>query len=325
MRVGVVGTGMIANDIVPHLGEWGYEVTAVCSTKRSQDKARLLAEPYGAKEFDDYDAMLGSGLADVIYVAVPNSLHLDFALRAVDAGLDAIVEKPLCCNISEAERLAAEARAHDRMVYEALTTLHLPNFIHVRNLLPRIGNLRIVSTNYSQYSSRYDAFLAGEVKPAFDPAKAGGALMDLGVYNMAFIVGLFGEPKAATYAANIARGIDTSGVMSMDYGTFKAVAICAKDCQAPGRTLIEGEKGYIQVATPPNFCDDVTLHLNDGTEERYDDTPANRWEPEFKDFLAGLEARDLAGCYQLLETSLSISRVMTSARLAAGVRFPQDE
>jgi predicted dehydrogenase len=324
MRTGVVGTGLIAHDVVPHLGDWDFEVTAICSTKRSHDKAVELAEPYGAQTFDDYDAFLGSGLFDVVYLAVPNSLHLDFSVRAFDAGKDVIVEKPICCNINEAERLAAHARERQRMVYEAITTIHLPDFKHVQELLPRIGRIHIVTVNYSQYSSRYDAFLAGDVKPAFDPQKAGGALMDLGVYDMAFLVGLFGEPESTTYSANIARDIDTSGIANLDYGTFKAVAICAKDCQAPTNTVVEGEKGYIQVMRPPFICGDIVLHMNDGTEEHYDDNPALRWEPEFAVFRKGLAERDFAGCYRLLETSLSICRVMTEARRSAGIRFPAD-
>ena len=55
--------------------------------------------------------------------------------------------------------------------------------------------------------------------------------MDLGVYNVSYIVGLFGEPNKAVYAANMERNIDTSGVLMMDYSGFKAVSLAAKDSQ----------------------------------------------------------------------------------------------
>ena len=88
----------------------------------------------------------------------------------------------------------------------------------------------MVQCNFSQYSSRYHDFCAGKVWPSFDPACAGGALMDLGVYNVSYVVGLFGSPNKVHYAANITRGIDTSGVLTMEYRSFKAVSINAKRC-----------------------------------------------------------------------------------------------
>ena len=67
--------------------------------------------------------------------------------------------------------------------------------------------------------------------------------MDLGVYNVSYVVGLFGAPNKVHYAANIARGIDTSGVLTMEYRSFKAVSINAKDSSSPARYIIQGTKG----------------------------------------------------------------------------------
>lgn len=73
-----------------------------------------------------------------------------------------------------------------------------------------MGDVKIVQLNYSQYSSRYEAFKQGQIAPVFDPKKAGGALMDLNVYNIHFVAGLFGEPKAVHYYPNMKKGVDTS-------------------------------------------------------------------------------------------------------------------
>ena len=64
------------------------------------------------------------------------------------------------------------------------------------------------------------------------------------VYNVSYIVGLFGEPNQAKYTANIERGIDTSGILTMDYSGFKAVSIAAKDCAAPARYIIQARRLY---------------------------------------------------------------------------------
>ena len=325
MKLGVVGTGMIAHDVVPHVGEWGWDVVAVCSTPRSADKAREIADPYGAAVYTDYAEMLGRDDIDAVYVAVPNYVHFSHAKAALEAGKSVILEKPIASNVAEAEELSRLARERKLFLYEAITTLYLPNFIKIQELLPRIGTVKIVSLNYSQYSSRYDAFRAGTVLPAFDATKAGGALMDLGLYNVEFALGLFGEPQGVAYAANVERGIDTSGVLSLDYGAFKAVCIAAKDCAAPLTNVIQGTDGYILQTTPAGVCGEVLLHLNDGTEERFDANPPIRFEPEFRAFAEGMEKGDLEGCYRALDHSVAVSRVMTKGRLSAGVRFPADE
>ena len=326
MKLAIVGTGLIVSLVAQHLPSWGWPVCAVCGTPDTADQVEAVATQLGAPErWTDYDEMLASTSANVIYVAVPNFLHYDFCLRALNAGKSVIVEKPMASNFPQAQAMAKLARQKGLFLFEALTTLHSPNLAKIAELLPSLGEPHIVEVNYSQYSSRYNAFREGTVLPAFDPAKSGGALMDLGVYGLAWTCALFGEPFSARYEANIDRAIDTSGIVSLDYGTFKASVICAKDCAGPSGTLIEGTCGYLRQDTPPNECGPVTLHLNDGTEKRFDLTPSVNWEPEFRDFAAIMEAEDLGACYRLLDTSLTISKVQTQARLSAGVRFPADD
>ena len=67
----------------------------------------------------------------------------------------------------------------DDMLLEAITNQYYPNYLELKKQLSRVGSIHVVSCNYSQYSSRYDAFKRGEVLPAFNADMAGGALMDL--------------------------------------------------------------------------------------------------------------------------------------------------
>ena len=236
MKIGIVGTGMIAQIVGPHLAEWGWSVGAVAGTPDTMDQVRELAKRAGAPEdscYATFDELLANSDVNTVYLAVPNFLHFPFAKQALEAGRHVIVEKPMCSNVREAEELARLARGRDLMILEAISTLYLPNYARIRELLPRIGAIKIASMNFSQYSSRYDRFRAGEVLPAFDPAKSGGALMDLGLYNLHYLIGLFGAPERVSYLANVERGIDTSGVTTLDYGAFKAVSVAAKDCAAP--------------------------------------------------------------------------------------------
>ena len=327
MKLGIVGTGMIVRMIGPNLASWGIEVVAIAGTPNSMDEVNELADEYGADgRYSDYHDLVADPAVDTVYVAVPNFLHYAVTEAAILAGKDVICEKPLASNEREAAELAELAKEHKRFLWEAVVTTRQPNFKFIRDeLLPRIGTVKIVDVNYSQYSSRYDAFRAGEVLPAFDPAKAGGAIMDIGLYTMTFTIGLFGEPLKATYRANIERNIDTSGIIDYDYDGFRAINICAKDCGVESKATIQGTDGYIVMESAPNKCGPVRLHLNDGTEETHDLAYPIMWEGEFREFCAQQEAGDLDECYRQLDQSLIVSRVQNTIRREAGVIFPADE
>lgn len=326
MRIGIVGTGTIAKEVMPLLRGWGWEPAALCGTPRSKETVELLCtENSIPSACCDYASMLAETELDAVYIAVPNFLHYSFIRQALEAGVNVIVEKPMTSNDREARDLEALAKEKNLYLFEAITTVYLPNYLKTKEWLPRIGAVKIVSCNFSQYSRRYDAFRNGEVLPAFDPAKAGGALMDLNLYNLHYLLGLFGEPRGVHYSANIERGIDTSGILTLDYGSFQAVSIAAKDCAAPCRYTIQGTKGYIQMETPANCCMDVKLHLNDGTEETCAVNPESRLEPEFRYFAREIASGDRRNCYERLTHSIAVSKVQTLARLGAGIRFPADE
>ena len=330
MRLGMVGTGLIVQAQLEQMGHRpGYSVGAISGTPRSSAKTAELAERYHIPErYDDFLEMVAMSDIDTVYVGVPNSLHSAVTRAALGAGKNVICEKPLTPTYDEAETLSYLAREQGLFLWEAITIPYLPNFSRLQALLPRIGMVKMACCNFSQYSRRYDRFRAGETPAAFDPARAGGALMDLGVYNLHYLVGLFGAPDAVSYAANVERGIDTSGVVTLDYGDLKAVSVAAKDCAAPSYCIIQGTAGYLAQYTKSGECGPITLHLNDGTDETYDDNgfidPARRWDAEFAGFAADVANGSLDHCYEMLDQSLIVARVIEEARRSAGVVFPAD-
>ena len=326
MKLGIVGSGKIVQEFLPWLASSpAFEVAALCSTQRSAGKAAALCAQYGVPlHVTDYSQLLAA--VDVVYIALPNLLHTAYAKAALEAGRHVIVEKPLAPCASEAAALSALAHRKGCFLFEAVTTQYLENYRKLRKLLPRVGQVKLVQCNFSQYSSRYDAFCAGQTAPVFDPQQAGGALMDLAVYNVSYIVGLFGEPQQVHYAANVEKGIDTSGILTMDYRSFKAVSIAAKDCAAPPRYVIQGTRGYLLQKSTANFCGPVTLHLNDGREEHFSlNGKRPRCAAEFEIIAHAIAAGDQELCSGMLETSLAVSRVLTAARQSAGIKFPCDK
>lgn len=326
MRLGIIGSGMIVNDfleITPYLD--GIELRGIYGRKSSEEKLNKLKNENNIKEiFYDYEELLKSDI-DTVYIALPNNLHFEFSKKALEANKNVIVEKPITSNYKEAKILSDLARERKLFIFEAITTEYLPNYLKIKELLPKLGDIKIVQCNYSQYSSRYNSFKEGKVLPAFDPAFSGGALMDINIYNIHYVVGLFGKPKNIEYYPNIERGIDTSGVLMLDYNKFKCVCVGAKDCKAPIANNIQGNNGCIYVDTPVNRCENFKIIMNDGTTTLFNENKYNnRMISEFIEFTNIIHNKDLDRCYKMLDHSLIVSEVQTIARKKAGIVFQSD-
>lgn len=323
MKLGIVGTGMIVNDLMQIIHR--VEVEKIAIFGRDREKTTKLAQDNKISEiFFDYREMLNSDL-DTVYIALPNHLHFIFTEQALLADKHVIVEKPITSNYAEFQTLRHLAAKQGKMLIEAVTVHYLPAYQALRKSLEKLGKIKIVSLNYSQYSSRYDRFKAGEILPAFDPQKSGGALMDLNVYNLHFAVGLFGEPKSCFYSANIERDIDTSGILLLNYGDFQAVCIGAKDCQAPVMLSIQGDKGNITVPMPANVMHRYQLNPNQGNSEIYKFEQQHRMLYEFQQFVRIINEQDWQTVEKMLDISETVCKLIEQARRQAGILFAGEE
>lgn len=316
MKLALLGTGMIVKEVLPVLKEIdGIDLVAILSTPRSIETARELAEIYDLDQAtSNYQEILDNPNVDTIYVGLPNHLHYDYAKQALLAGKHVICEKPFTLKASEFEDLVAIAEQRKLFLLEAITNQYLGNFAYIKENVDKLGDIKIVECNYSQYSSRYDAFKRGEIAPAFNPEMGGGALRDLNIYNIHLIVGLFGKPKTVQYLANVERNVDTSGILIMDYGNFKAVAIGAKDCGAEIKSTIQGNKGSIAVLGPTNAMPEVSMKLNgQETEVVNQNTLNHRMHDEFVAFQDIISNKDWNRQAQALEHSRAVMEVLDMA------------
>lgn len=330
MKLAILGTGFIVKEgALPALQEVPeVQVQAIYARPKSRDKAEELAKSYDIPQvYTDYEELLADPEIDFVYVGLINSVHYEYTKKALLAGKHVILEKPFASTAAEVRDLRELALEKKRYLFEAVTILHLPNFAAIKERLPQLGPIKAVNANYSQYSSRYDRYLKGEVLPAFDPESSGGALYDINIYNLNFIIGLFGAPENVTYTANIGfNGIDTSGCVTMNYPGFFALAIGAKDTESPGHITIQGEKGWLKVLGSPNELRAFEFHLrgSDQTEHfelnRYD----HRMVHEFQDFAEIYRAGDYARMAAGLDVSLAVMETAEKARKQAGIVFGCD-
>ncbi|WP_337017635.1 Gfo/Idh/MocA family oxidoreductase [Oceanobacillus massiliensis] len=325
MNIATIGTGSIVELFLSAVEEVdGAQCLAVYS--RKEETAERLADQFDISAiYTDLAEMLQNEAIDCIYIASPNSLHFEQAYLALQHGKHVIVEKPFTSTSHEAEQLIELAKEKQLMLFEAISTIHMPNYKMIRNHLDSLGPIKFIQCNYSQFSSRYEKLMNGETPNVFNPKFSGGALADINIYNVHFVMNLFGVPERVSYMANKhANGIDTSGVAVMKYPNYIAECVGAKDTQSMNFAMIQGEKGYLKVVGGANGCQEVVITNGDREITMNAQLKSNRLYYEVAEFQKIFQMRDFQRCYDLLDYTKSVVGVLESARKDGGISFDAD-
>ncbi len=324
MKIGTIGSGFIVDHFINAVSFVdGVEIGACYS--RNQEKAEEFAKKHNvSKAYSSLEEMFKDDDLDFIYVASPNSMHYPQTKQALLAGKNVICEKPFTSNDTELKDLIKIAKEKHAFLFEAIIPIHLPNYKWLKENINLVGDLKMIQCNFSQYSSKYDAFKRGENPNVFNTDFSGGSLMDINLYNIHFTMGLFGIPNNVQYFANIIEGIDTSGTVMMDYGTFKSTCVGAKDSKSKNSVQIQGDKGYILIESESSRVLQVECNFNnEKTIINFQDNP-NGMYYEVKDFKEIVDKNDYETCYKLLDYSNEVMEVITQARATAGIIFKAD-
>ncbi|WP_067725993.1 Gfo/Idh/MocA family protein [Oceanobacillus damuensis] len=325
MNIATIGTGSIVELFLSAVDEVdGEQCVAVYS--RREESAERLADKFDISAiYTDLHALMENTAIDFVYIASPNSIHFEQAYMALQHGKNVICEKPFTSTLREAEQLAGLAREKQLMIFEAISTIHMPNYKLISKHLDSLGPIKLVQCNYSQFSSRYEKLKNGEMPNVFHPKFSGGALADINIYNLHFVMNLFGGPESVSYTANKhANGIDTSGVAVMKYPDFIAECVGAKDTQSMNFAMIQGEKGYLNVLNGANGCQEVMITIGDREIRMNAQTKTNRLYYEVAEFQKIFQAGDFERCYELLDYTLSVVGVLEEARKDGGIVFEAD-
>ena len=323
--LGTIGSGSIVHTILDQVNVTdGIRLTAVYS--RTEEKGRQVAAEYGAdRVYTDLDAFLADEEMNTVYIASPNLLHYEQTRKTLLAGKHVICEKPFCTKADQARELTALAKEKRLFLADAVPTAYLPNLEVLKRELPKVGKVRLVLGNYSQYSSRYDLVLQGEVPNVFNPEYGGGCLMDINFYNVYLNAALFGKPMSSVYYPNRCGELaDTSGVLIMQYDGFVSSSAGAKDTWGVNYFQIEGEKGHIYIRDGSNGLAEIRVVTKD-SEETFDwqDNPEWRFY-EVQKLTEYMLAGDYEAVYGRLDVMIHVIEILEEARKKAGILFPGD-
>lgn len=248
LRIGLLGAARIAPQgiVEPAKAEARAELIAVAA--RDPARAARFAATYGiGRVHAGYPELLADGDVDLVYVATPPFNHAELAILALEAGKHVLVEKPFAMTAAEATRVSDAARDCGRRAFEAMHSVHHPLFRRVAELVAagEIGRVRKVRAGFDITLDRPRDF-------RWRARFGGGALMDLGVYPLAFVRRLLGEDFAVEHAAAVLRGdVDQSFEARLRFADG-AVAEVSASFAAPlaAGLSIAGDRGTIFAENP---------------------------------------------------------------------------
>ena len=326
IKLGTIGSGMIVRKILNSvMATDGISPEAVYS--RTEKNGLKLADDYKCgKVYTDMSLFLNDPDINTVYIASPNILHYEQSKAALIAGKNVICEKPFVTRKCEAEELAELAEEKGLFLAEAAPTAYLPNFQILKKELPEIGKVRLIMSNYSQYSSRFDALLRGEKPNIFNPQFAGGCLMDINYYNILLNVLLFGVPKSAEYHYNRHLDMaDISGTVILDYDGFISSNCGAKDTWGVNYFQIEGDNGYIYIDGGSNGIQSVRVVTRDSDKTFNEQSNLDRRYFEIQALTRLMLARNYSTIRARMNTTIQTVGLIEQLRLRSGLIFPTDK
>ncbi|WP_336697718.1 Gfo/Idh/MocA family protein [Curtobacterium sp. USHLN213] len=258
LRWGVIGTG-IADRFVSAIHGHSMQ-RAVSVTARDPERTAAFAARHGIERVvDSVEALVADPAVDVVYIATPHPLHYDLALSAIGAGKHVLVEKPIAMNAAEAREITAAGRAAGVLVMEAMWTRYLPQTDMMHRVIADgvIGEVRLVTADFGfpmPYLPEHRLW---------NPALGGGALLDAGVYPIAFASSVLGAPvRVLAEGETGPGGVDVRADLLLTYdGGARSLLSTSLQAALPARASVAGTAGRIDIGAPFFGPSSITVSL----------------------------------------------------------------
>ncbi|MEJ5197316.1 MAG: Gfo/Idh/MocA family oxidoreductase [Anaerolineae bacterium] len=314
---GILGAGRIANRFAAEAQQVpGARLVAVGA--RDLPRAREFAARNNIERvYGSYAELVADPTVDAIYVATLHPWHCEHTLLALDAGKAVLCEKPFAVNAAQAQQMIEKARARRLFLMEAMWTRFNPITVQVRQWLAegRIGEPRMVTIDFG-FRAPWDP-----QSRILNAHLAGGALLDVGVYVLAYASMVFGRPAEIRAAAHIGEtGVDEQTAMILKYADGRLASLtCAVRTATPQSARIDGTEGAIEI---PTFWRAETARLIRPQQEPIIATGDHGFRYEIAEVMACLAAGRTESPNMPLAETLAIAETMDEVRRQIGLRYP---
>ncbi|KPK96842.1 MAG: dehydrogenase [Planctomycetes bacterium SM23_65] len=324
IRWGIIGTGNIAKKFATGLQVCDdAELIAVGSRKQMTGDA--FGEAFNVpRRHPSYEALANDPDVDVVYISTPHSLHHDNTILCLEAGKHVLCEKPFAINVRQGDEMIRVAREKKLFLMDAVWSRFQPAHMKLRELVGEgaIGEVRMVHSDFG--------FRTGGVDPKqrlFNPELGGGALLDVGVYNVQLASMLFGPPTQVKALAHLGEtGVDEQAAVILAHKDGRlAVSSTAIRTKTMHEAIVYGTKGWITIDPPWWRTNGLTLTVHGKDPEHIDATmTGNGYNYEAEEVMACIRAGKLESDIMPLDETLSILRTLDAIRAQWGLKYPME-
>jgi predicted dehydrogenase len=302
MKIGICGTGDISHAFMKSATELDLQVISVL--QRDIEKARSFANRYSIQAFDDFDMFIKA--VDIVYIGLPNHLHYEYAKKSILARKHVLLEKPVTTKYVEFEELIELANKENVYILEVDRVEHLSAYQLIKK---ECQNANMIQIDFCKRSRRYDDYLSGELPHIFDIKCGGGALYDLGVYALHFVIGLLGMPKVYNYVPMIGKGkTDMAGVLLIQYDSCIVNISLSKISHGDSKVLIHGNEFQIRSESAPSRLESIKIKRNN--EIKNYDFNENNFSCFLKKAIEIINEKNEVEYKRLTEKSLKVIKLL---------------
>jgi len=267
VRWGVLSTAKIGlEQVIPAMQASRHcDITAIAS--RTPKRARLAAEASGIpKAYGSYEELLNDREIDAVYIPLPNHLHVEWSIKALQAGKHVLCEKPIGMTAAEAQKMLNLSQEYPHLkIMEAFMYRHHPQWQYTKKIVTKgkIGKLQTIQSFFS-YFNRDPHNIRNKKQ------MGGGGLMDIGCYNISLSRFIFGcEPKRVFGLIEFDPEFNVDRLASgiLDFGSGMSAFTCSTQLSPHQRVIVFGTQGYIEIEIPFNAPTDKQCriwHYNKG-------------------------------------------------------------
>lgn len=320
LRWGVLGPGKIAHRFAREaLAHTSQVITAVGS--RSRERAEAFAREHSIPRVHvDYRALVEDPEVDVVYIATPHSEHRANALLAIEAGKSVLVEKPLTRNAAEAREVFDAASDAGVFAMEAMWARFLPHVVEIQEAVARgvVGDVVALWADHGQMLN------FGPTHRLLDPALAGGAILDLGVYPISFAHLLLGVPQSVRAVGQLTEtGVDGHATLVLQYGP-RTQAVVDTTLWSPTACTawVGGTEGRLEVERTFYAPSSFRITRLDGTTWSYDGRVPGGFQYQIAEAARCVAQGEFESSMRSHRDTLEVMAIMDEARAQLGVVYP---
>lgn len=319
VRWGIVGAGSIAGSVA---GDFQFVPGAslVGIASRSQHKADVFAAHHGIPAaYGSYREMISDPEIDAVYIATPHPQHRDVALAAIAAGKAVMVEKAFAATLEGARQIVDAAQARGVFAMEAMWTRFLPAVAAAREVVAwgRIGDA--IAVQGDLYAFR--EYEAGN--RLFEAKLGGGAILDLGVYLVNMAQMFLGDVKSVECVTRLyPTGVEKAAAITLSHvGEGLSSLSCGFDGPGPGRMIVVGTKGWIEIEPRFHHPSVITVHRAGVLPRIIEAAPSGRgYSHEFAEATKRISEGATESPTMPLSDTLEVMRVLEECLRDSGIQ-----